>query len=149
MLLDVYAGARIPAHLTSVEFLQDVARVLRPGGCYAANLADGAGARTLAQRRTPLDFARGQVATAAAVFADVAVVASPDVLHGRRFGNVVLVAGGGDGQDLPLAAVARRVAADPFPARIEPGASFAAGAEVVTDATAVPSPRPPRGLFGQ
>ena len=59
--------------------------------CYAANLADGAGARTLAPRRTPLDFARAQVATAAAVFAEVAVVASPDVLHGRRFGNVVLV----------------------------------------------------------
>jgi SAM-dependent methyltransferase len=149
VLLDVYASARIPAHLTSVEFVTDVARVLRPGGCYVANLADGAGARTVAQRRTPLDFARGQVATAAAVFADVAIVAAPDVLHGRRFGNVVLVAGGGDRQDLPLVEVARRVAADPFPARVEPGAVFAAGAEVVTDATAVPSPRPPRGMFGQ
>jgi SAM-dependent methyltransferase len=144
VLLDVYAGARIPAHLTSVEFLQQVARVLRPGGCYAANLADGTGARTLAPRRTPLDFARGQAATAAAVFPEVAVVAAPDVLHGRRFGNVVLVAG----TDLPLTELARRVAADPFPARVEPGAAFAAG-EVVTDATAVPSPRPPRGLFGQ
>ena len=55
VLLDVYAGARIPAHLTSVEFLQQVARVLRPGGCYAANLADGTGARTLA---APADPAR-------------------------------------------------------------------------------------------
>jgi SAM-dependent methyltransferase len=145
VLLDVYAGARIPAHLTSTEFLSDVARVLRPSGCYAANLADGAGARTLAPRRTPLDFARAQAATAAAVFAEVAVVASPDVLHGRRFGNVVLVAG----TDLPLAEVARRTAADPFPARVEPGEAFAAGAVAVTDATAVPSPRPPRGLFGQ
>ena len=145
VLLDVYAGARIPAHLTSVEFLSDVARVLRPGGCYAANLADGAGARTLAPRRTPLDFARAQAATAVAVFAEVAVVASPDVLHGRRFGNVVLVAG----TDLPLAEIARRTAADPFPARVEPGEAFAAGAAAVTDATAVPSPRPPRGLFGQ
>ena len=41
------------------------------------------------------------------------------------------------------------MAADPFPARVEPGEAFAAGAEAVTDATAVPSPRPPRGLFGQ
>jgi SAM-dependent methyltransferase len=145
VLLDVYAGARIPAHLTTVEFLRDVARVLRPGGCYAANLADGAGARTVAPRRTPLDFARAQAGTAGAVFAEVAVVASPDVLHGRRFGNVVLVAG----TDLPVAQLARRVAADPFPARVEPGAAFADGAEVVTDADAVPSPRPPRGLFGQ
>ena len=145
VLLDVYAGARIPAHLTSVEFLRDVAGVLRPGGCYAANLADGAGARTPAPRRTPLDFARAQVATAAAVFDEVVVVASPDVLHGRRFGNVVLVAG----TDLPSVELARRVAADPFPARVEPGAEFAAGADVVTDATAAPSPRPPRGMFGQ
>ena len=79
------------------------------------------------------------------MFAEVAVVASPDVLHGRRFGNVVLVAG----TDLPLTGVPRRTAADPFPARVEPGEAFAAGAEAVTDATAVPSPRPPRGLFGQ
>jgi SAM-dependent methyltransferase len=149
VLLDVYAGARTPAHLTSVQFLSGVARVLRPGGCYVANLADGAGARTLRPRRTPLDFARAQAATAGVVFAEVAVVASPDVLHGRRFGNVVLVAGGGNGQDLPIGELARRVAADPFPARVEQGDEFAGDAEVVTDTTAVPSPRPPRGLFGQ
>ena len=89
------------------------------------------------------------VGFSAVTWAEVAVVASPDVLHGRRFGNVVLVAGGGNGQALPLTAVARRVAADPFPARVEPGAAFGAGADVVTDATAVPSPRPPRGVFGQ
>ena len=145
VLLDVYAGARIPAHLTSVEFLREVARVLAPDGCYVANLADGAGARNLRPRRSPLDFAQAQAATAGAVFAEVAAVASPDVLHGRRFGNVVLITG----TDLPLTEVARRVAADPFPARVEPGAEFADGAEVVTDATATPSHRPPRGLFGQ
>ena len=116
VLLDVYAGARIPAHLTTAEFLGDVARALRPGGCYVANLADGAGARTLRTRRTPLDFARSQAATADAVFDEVVVVASADVLHGRRFGNVVLVAG----TDLPVAELSRRVAGDPFPARVEP-----------------------------
>ena len=67
------------------------------------------------------------------------------MLHGRRFGNVVVVAG----RDLPLTDLARRVAADPFPARVEPGPAFAADAAVVTDATAVPSPRPPAGFFGQ
>ena len=50
--------------------------------------------------------------------------------------------------ELPLDEVARRVAADPFPARVEPGEAFASTAAVVTDRTAVPSPRPPRGLFG-
>ena len=75
---------------------------------------------------------------------EVAVVAAPDVLHGRRFGNVVLVAGGGDDQSCRWTEVARRVAADPFPARVEPGEAFAATAAVVTDGR--PSPRPgPRG----
>jgi hypothetical protein len=41
------------------------------------------------------------------------------------------------------------VAADPFPARVEPGPAFAGAAGVVTDATATPSPRPPPGFFGQ
>jgi SAM-dependent methyltransferase len=152
VVLDVFAGARTPAHLTSVEFLRSVARVLRPGGVYAANLADGAGGSGPVGGTDPssgsgLAFARTQAATAAVVFDQVAVVAAPDVLHGRRFGNLVLVAGGGDGP--PLAEVARRVAADPFPARVEPGAAFARGAAIVTDATAVPSPRPPAGFFGQ
>ena len=97
-----------------------------------------------------LAFARGQAATAAAVFDEAAVVAAPDVLHGRRFGNLVLVAGSGPALTGGLLAeVARRVAADPFPARVEPGAAFAAAAGVVTDATAAPSPRPPAGFFGQ
>jgi hypothetical protein len=155
-VLDVFAGARIPAHLTSVEFVRAAARALRPGGVYVANLADGSGGTgvdaglsgtgaTAEDRRLP--FARAQVATAAAVFDEVAVVAAPDVLHGRRFGNLVLVAGRASLMGATLPAVARRVAADPFPARVVPGA--AAGAAVVTDATARPSPRPPAGFFGQ
>jgi hypothetical protein len=157
VVLDVFAGARIPAHLTSVEFLRTVAGVLAPGGAYVANLADGAGGRRPAPGQAdPLAFTRGQAATAGAVFDEVAVVAAPEVLHGRRFGNLVLVAGGpgdeGDGGDaagLPLAELARRVAADPFPARVEDGPAFAKSAAVVTDATAVPSARPPAGFFGQ
>ena len=45
--------------------------------------------------------------------------------------------------------VARRVAADPFPARVEPGAAFAAGGGGGHRRDGRPSPRPPRGLFGQ
>jgi SAM-dependent methyltransferase len=148
LVLDVFAGARIPAHLTSVQFVRLAARALRPGGVYVANLADGAGGGGPAAGA--LAFARGQVATAAAVFGEAAVVAAADVLHGRRFGNLVLVAGSDAAQVRgALARVARRVAADPFPARVEPGAAFAGAAGVVTDAGAAPSPRPPAGLFGQ
>ena len=93
--------------------------MLRPGGSFAANVADGA----------PLTFARRQAATVAAVFGDVALAASPQVLRGRRFGNLVLL--GADRQGtLPVAELTRRLAADPFAARVVAGADvarFAAG----------------------
>ncbi|WP_281169691.1 spermidine synthase [Pseudonocardia asaccharolytica] len=139
LVVDVFAGARIPAHLTSVAFVGAAARVLAPGGLYAANLADGA----------PLEFAKSQVATARAALPELAVIAAPDVLRGRRFGNLVLVAGR---EPLPLAALIRAAAGDPFPARVEHSRAlgrFCAGAPVVTDATARPSPVPPPGFFGR
>ncbi|WP_214407681.1 spermidine synthase [Pseudonocardia lacus] len=139
LVLDVFAGARTPAHLTSAEFVRAAAAVLDPDGVYAANVADG----------DALAFARTQVAAAAGVFAEVAVVASPDVLHGRRFGNLVLVGGNGE---VPALDLARRVAADPFPARVltgEPLARFVAGARAPGDRAATPSPLPPPGFFGR
>ncbi|MFF0474605.1 spermidine synthase [Streptomyces sp. NPDC004284] len=135
---DVFGGSRVPAHLTSVEYAREVRRVLRPGGLYAANLADGA----------PFPFLRSQLATFAAVFPELALVAEPAVLRGRRFGNAVLVA---SGRAIDIAHLARRAAADAFPARVEHGetlARFTGGAEPVLDAGAVPSPVPPEGAFG-
>jgi spermidine synthase len=134
---DVFAGARTPRQVTSVEYVRAAARVLRPGGVYAANLADGA----------PLGFARAQAATAAAVFEHVAVVAEPSVLRGRRFGNLVLAA---SAAPLPLAALSRRAAGDPFPARLLAGSELAdwcAGAVAVTDEVSADSPAPPPGAF--
>jgi spermidine synthase len=134
---DVYAGGRSPAHLTSVEFFTAVARTLRTGGLFAANLADGA----------PLSFARAQVATLRAVLPEACLIADPAVLRGRRFGNLVLVAGRGTP---PVAGLTRRAAGDPFPGRVLYGdelTRFAAGAPPVTDATAHPSPSPPDGVF--
>ncbi len=137
VVLDVFAGARTPAHLTTVELMTDVARVLTPAGVFAANVADG----------PPLSFARAQVATAQAVFAHVAAAAEPAIWRGRRFGNVVLL---GSARSLPVDDLARRCAGDPAPARVTSGAAltrFVAGAAVVTDATATESPEPPAALF--
>ncbi|MEW5656418.1 fused MFS/spermidine synthase [Streptomyces cinereoruber] len=137
IIADVFAGARTPAHLTSTEFLAEVRRALRPGGLYAANLADG----------PPLTHLRGQIATAAAVFPELALTADPTVLRGRRFGNAVLVA---SDRELPIAELTRRVATDPHPGRVEHGralADFAGGAAPVTDASARPSPAPPASVF--
>lgn len=137
VIADVFSGARTPAHLTSTEFLDDVRRALRPGGVYTANLADG----------PPLAHLRGQIATAAARFAECALVADPTVLRGKRFGNAVLVAAD---RPLPVAELTRLAASDPHPGRVEHGRSltdFTGGAVAVTDAAAVASPAPPASVF--
>lgn len=138
VVCDVFSGARTPAHLTSVEMVGELLRVLVPGGTVAANVADGPG----------LAFARAQVATCRSVFAHVAVMGEQAVWRGRRFGNLVLVA---SAAPLPVVELDRRCAADPVPARTVAGAElerFEGGAGVVTDATAVPSPALPAELFG-
>ena len=138
VVLDVFAGARTPAHLTSAQFAALVARTLAPGGAYAANVADGGPA---------LAFAGSQVAAARAAFRHVAVLAPPDVLRGRRFGNLVLVA---SAAPLPVDDLRRHTASDPFPARVLAGADLDRfTAEARTDRTAVPSPVPPPGFWGR
>ncbi|MEV7868570.1 fused MFS/spermidine synthase [Streptomyces sp. NPDC088124] len=137
VIADVFGGTRTPAHLTSAEFLADVRRALKPGGWYAANIADG----------PPLGHLRGQIATAAGAFERLALAADPAVLRGRRFGNAVLLAAD---RALPVAELTRRVASDPHPGRVEHGralADFTGGAAVVTDAGAKASPLPPAGTF--
>lgn len=137
VVADVFRGSRVPAHLTSVEYAHAVARVLRSGGRYVANLADGA----------PFTFLRSQLASFATVFAHLCLIAEPTVLRGRRFGNAVLVA---SATELPVGVLARRTATDAFPARVAYGAvleRFVAGAVPVRDADAVPSPEPPEGAF--
>ncbi|MFE6281517.1 spermidine synthase [Streptomyces sp. NPDC057877] len=138
LVADVFGGSRVPAHLTSVDYAREAGRVLRPDGVYLANLADGA----------PFAFLRSQLATFAEVFEELALIAEPGVLRGRRFGNMVLVAAH---RPLDTAALARRTASDAFPARVEHGPALRdliAGARPVRDADAVPSPEPPEGAFG-
>ncbi|MFD9541438.1 spermidine synthase [Streptomyces sp. NPDC060022] len=137
VIADVFSGARTPAHLTSAEFLAEVRRVLKSGGQYIANLADG----------PPLTHLRGQIATAATLFPELALAADPTVWRGKRFGNAVLLA-----SDLPLAVaeLTRRVATDPHPGRLEHGrvlADFTGGAAAVTDEGAKPAPEPPPSAF--
>jgi spermidine synthase len=139
VVCDVFAGARTPGHLTSAEFAADVHRVLRPGGVYAANVADG----------PPLRFARGQVATLRSLFRHVCVLAEPGTLRGRRFGNLVAVA---SDAELPIEDYIRRCARDPMPARVVHGEDlvrFAGTARPVHDADAVASPEPPEGVFSR
>jgi hypothetical protein len=135
IVVDVFAGARTPAHLASVEFMREVARVLAPAGWLIANVADG----------PPLTYARAQVATIRAALPQACVVADAAVLKGRRFGNLVVLAGR---TEPPIAELTRRAAGDWFPGRVEPDLErFSAGSTPVSDDRAVPSPAPPEGLF--
>jgi hypothetical protein len=136
---DVFAGARTPAHLTSVEYAAEIRRVLRPGGTVAVNVADG----------PPLAFARSQVATLRAVFPQVCLLAEPGTLRGRRCGNLVVV---GSDVELPIAALVRRCASDPMPARVvadDDLTRFVGKARPVHDVDAVASPEPPEGVFAR
>ncbi len=137
VVADVFVGARTPAHLTTVEFTRAAARALAPTGAYAVNVGDG----------PPLAHARGRVAAVRAVFPQVCVMAEAAVLRGRRFGNLVVVAARGE---LPLDGLTRRIAADPFPARLLAGTEldrFADGAAPIVDAHAEPSPPMPPEVF--
>ncbi|MFJ5544707.1 spermidine synthase [Micromonospora chalcea] len=137
IVADVFAGARTPAHLTSVEYAAEVARVLAPGGSYLANVADG----------PPLRHAKAQVATVRTVLPRACLVGDAAVLRGRRYGNLVLVA---SRVEPPVPELARRAAGDWFPGRVLAGAEldrFTGGATAVHDADAVDSAPPPPGIF--
>jgi spermidine synthase len=137
VVTDVYRpDGRMPGGLGTTEAVTEIARLLRPSGWYAVNLADGSSLR----------FSRAAAATLRAVFPDVCMIAEPSVLKGRRFGNLVAVAG----PALPLDALATDAARDAFPARLLHGPAldrFIAGARPVTDDAATDSPEPPRALF--
>ncbi|WDZ82492.1 spermidine synthase [Micromonospora cathayae] len=127
VLADIYSGARMPAHVRSVEFAAEVARVLAPDGLYLVNLTD----------LPPLVLSRVQAATLGAVFADVCLVAARRMLGGRRYGNVVLAAAPRPGR-LPVPRLVARVARDALPGVVLHGPAltdFTAGALPATDAT--------------
>lgn len=121
---DVFAGDRTPEHLVTGEFVDDVLRVLRPGGLYLVNCAD----------RPPLTLARSEVATLRAaldraersapdaVRGELAVVSEPGLLKGRRYGNLVLVlrtpASGPPPVSLGTAGLARALRSLAVPAHI-------------------------------
>jgi hypothetical protein len=137
LVSDVYAGAQTPAHLTTVEFYREAARLLASDGVLLVNVADGAG----------LAFARRQVATVREVLPEIALLAEVQTLKGRRFGNLVIAA---SAAPLPTAWLPRLMAAGPHPAKVATGAEleeFVRGAVPATDATATPSPKPAASLF--
>lgn len=109
---DVFAGQTVPEHVRTVEFTRLVADCLQDDGVYLANCADS----------PPLLQARREVATVAQVFGEVALIAEPGVLKGRRRGNLVVV---GARTPLPQAALARALRCLPQPVTLVAGDSLA------------------------
>ena len=96
---------------------------------------------------------RGQLATLKSLFTEVVAVAEPQVLKGRRFGNVVIIASNAP-TDSPVGELdwlPRLLAGGPHPARLLEGQELTeliGSTKPVTDATAVDSPAPSPGIFG-
>lgn len=133
VVLDAFDDGRVPAGLTTLEWFGEVARVLVPGGLFLANVPDEPGMRYLARVVAGADDAVGPAA----------VVGLHEVLKGRRFGNLVLVATRGP---LDLYSLRRATASAALPTGVRPWADIARkapGSRPFTACDAAASPEPP------
>jgi spermidine synthase/MFS family permease len=120
---DAFGYLVVPWHLATREMAVDIARVLRPDGVYAQNVID----------YPPNRFIHAEVATVAAAFRYVALVAPQDALDGKVGSNFLIVA---SQQPLPLAALGTRMDRLKEPVRVLSGAeltAFVRHARVLTD----------------
>ncbi|GAB3816405.1 hypothetical protein GCM10027605_65390 [Micromonospora zhanjiangensis] len=124
---DAFGHLVVPWHLATREMMAEIRRVLRPGGVYVQNVID----------YPPVRFVRAELATVAAEFAHVAVIAPPDALADRRGANFLIVA---SDEPLPLASLRDGLAKlDTDPAELLTGpelSEFVGPAQVLTDAFA-------------
>jgi spermidine synthase len=84
---DAFGGVSVPWHLTTVEAMTDIRRVLNTDGLYVANLIDHGG----------MAFARAEVATLSETFEHVALIGEPtdiglDSTATPEGGNLVVLA---------------------------------------------------------
>lgn len=132
VIIDAFVGARVPAELTTNEFLLAARRILSDHGAIMINITD----------RGPLGYARRVLAGVAITFPYVLLCVEPATLKGRRFGNVIIV---GAATPLPYADIAQRVGRPPFPYRVLRGArlkQLLADSVAFTDADGEESPEP-------
>lgn len=80
---DAFGSRAVPWHLATEEFMAEIARVLRPGGLYVANIIDG----------PDQSFLRAEAATIRTAMPYVAVMPGGGLTDGTS-GNAVVVASG-------------------------------------------------------
>jgi spermidine synthase len=120
---DAFGSLAVPWHLATAEMVQQVRRVLRPGGVYLLNVIDN----------PPLALARAETATLLAAFKDVVLMAPPDIIAGEDGGNLVLVA---SDSPMPVEALLTRAARRDEPDSVIGRAAverFAGDAQILTD----------------
>lgn len=137
LVIDAFDGPRVPASVTTAEFLTEAALRCRAGAVVLANVTD----------RAPFGWGRRFVSGVRGEFRHVIVSAEVPVWKGRRFGNLVVVASNAPLPVIELAASASRAA---FPYRLLSGPDVAAwvgGAEPLSDADPASSPVPRKGTW--
>jgi spermidine synthase len=117
---DAFGHLVVPWHLATREMMQDVSRVLTDDGVYVQNVID----------YPPNRFIKAEVATVAAVFPHVALIAPDNALAGETGSNFVIVA---SRSPLPLEGIRGGLDAVAEPVTLVPDASYGAGARVLTD----------------
>lgn len=108
VILDVFTGGEVPAHLAEASFYGDAAQLLAPGGVMVVNVADDA----------KLAFFADQARAMRSVIADVWCLADRQLFTGKHPGNLVLVGGR---RPLPRQWMAYFEAAGPHPAGVLDG----------------------------
>jgi spermidine synthase len=111
IIVDAFAGARVPAELTTAQWYEDVARALAPGGVVVVNITD----------RVPFLYAKRVVAGIADRFQPVVCALEPATLKGHRFGNIVIAAG----RPIHHSRLERLANRAPFPYRVLGGLHLA------------------------
>lgn len=111
VVTDAYAEGRVPAELSSAAYCREIARVLGARGVALWNLADEPGLRWVARVLATIRITQPQVA----------LVATHDVLKGRRFGNSVAIA---SAAPLLVDELARRTAQSALPTGLRVGAEL-------------------------
>jgi spermidine synthase len=84
---DAFSGLTVPWQLTTVQWLEEVRRVLKPNGFYAMNIVD----------HYPLSLLRAEIATMRTVFSHVRLITKQGKNDLPAGGNTVLLA-----SDVPL-----------------------------------------------
>jgi len=136
LIWDLYDGPRAVTAALALEAITDMRRTLTTPGLALLNVSDAA----------PFEVVRPVLAALRTCFDDVAMLAEPSTLRGRRSGNCVLV--GVSGVEIPVDPLARAGVAAWVRARLVAGTeldAFIGAAVPATAAEPLPAPDARKG----